>query len=102
MFTIQLVFSGILILCGYLVKVFPNLIAGYNSLSDDEKNRIDVPKLSGFLRKVLVWSGIFTLMNYLILDYFNIQIALIFSINSGLTLLLLIFSAIYSKSNFLR
>lgn len=37
----QILVSLILIVCGFLVKKHPNLIAGYNTMSQAEKNKIN-------------------------------------------------------------
>lgn len=47
----------ILIICGLLVKPFPNLIAGYNTMNKEEKAKIDIDKLSSYMRKYLVIIG---------------------------------------------
>ncbi len=47
-----------LILLGFLVKKFPNLIAGYNTMSAEEKARVDVEGLSSHMRNSLIVIGL--------------------------------------------
>lgn len=46
-----------LILCGFLVKRFPMLIAGYNTMSAAKKKQVDIKGLSTFLCRCLVIMG---------------------------------------------
>ena len=43
---------------GFLVKKYPNLIAGYNDLDDEQKKSVDVQRLSSFLRSALIIIGV--------------------------------------------
>ena len=47
----------ILIISGILVKINPNLIAGYNTLSETEKKKIDIKRLSTFMHNGLIIIG---------------------------------------------
>ena len=47
----------ILIISGVLVKLNPNLLAGYNTLSEEQKKEIDIDKVSTIARNVLVLTG---------------------------------------------
>ena len=58
MLFVELITGIILIICGFLVKINPNLIAGYNSMSDDEKKKIDMTKISIFMYKSLISIGV--------------------------------------------
>ena len=52
------IFTGfILIIVGLLVKQYPNLLAGYNTLSDEQKKEIDIEKVSTIARNVIVLTG---------------------------------------------
>ena len=52
------IFTGfILIIVGLLVKQYPNLLAGYNTLSEDKKKEIDIEKVSTIARNVIVLTG---------------------------------------------
>ena len=84
MIYLHLLISTILILCGFLVKLFPNLIAGYNYLPKEEKDKIDITKLSLFL----------------ILDSLNINEYNILFINTVLIVIVIVIAAFYADSNF--
>lgn len=52
------IFTGvILIVVGLLVKQYPNLLAGYNTLSEEQKKEIDIEKVSTIARNVIVLTG---------------------------------------------
>lgn len=55
-----------LILCGFLVKRFPMLIAGYNTMSPAKKKLVDIKGLSTFLCRCLVFMGVGMLVLYLL------------------------------------
>mgnify|MGYP000142903666 CR=1 FL=1 len=63
-YIIGFVFIGL----GFLVKAFPGLIAGYNTLSDAEKKNVDVSGLSSFVRNCLIGIGLAMFMAIGILD----------------------------------
>ena len=68
----QLLVSLILIVSGFLVKRFPNLIAGYNTLSKTDKEKINIKELSTFLKYTLICLGLLTLLLYYVLDVINV------------------------------
>lgn len=47
----------ILIICGILVKLNPNLIAGYNTLSEADKKKVDIKRLSMYMHNGLIIIG---------------------------------------------
>lgn len=49
--------GAFLIVVGLLVKRFPMLIAGYNTLPAEKKKNVDVEGLSSFMRRHLVIIG---------------------------------------------
>ena len=52
------IFTGVmLIIVGLLVKQYPNLLAGYNTLSEEQKKEIDIEKVSTIARNVIVLTG---------------------------------------------
>ena len=53
-YIIGIIFIGL----GFLIKAFPGLIAGYNTLSDEEKKNVDVDGLSTYGRNCLVGIGL--------------------------------------------
>ncbi len=53
-----LIASTILIAAGLAVKKYPNLIAGYNTMPDDQKKKVDIGALSSFMRVALISMGL--------------------------------------------
>jgi len=51
-----------LIAIGFLVKAFPVLIAGYNTIPKDKKKKVDVKGLSTLMCNVLIIIGL-TIIN---------------------------------------
>ena len=62
--TTVLITAFILIGLGVLVKRFPILIAGYNTMSKEEKENVDVKGLSTFMCYSLVGMGTVPLLTY--------------------------------------
>ena len=51
-------FAGaFVIVCGLLVKRFPMLISGYNTLPKEKRKNVDIDGLSSFMRRHLVIIG---------------------------------------------
>ena len=73
MYFAELITGIILIIVGVLVKLFPDLIAGYNSLSDNDKSKIDIKKLSTTMRSVLVILGGVAILIGIISKQLNIK-----------------------------
>jgi hypothetical protein len=96
----QLTVSTILILCGLLVNYNPNLLAGYNTLSEKEKKLIDIKKLSAFFRNILTALGVFGLILHILLDFCNVNENYILLINSSLVLITIFCASIYANYNF--
>jgi hypothetical protein len=49
---------------GFLVKSAPDLIAGYNTMSKDEKKNVDIKGLSTFMRNGLITIGLSIIIGY--------------------------------------
>lgn len=64
--TTVLITAFILIGLGVLVKRFPILIAGYNTMSKEEKMNVDVKGLSAFMCYSLVGMGTVSVLAYYI------------------------------------
>lgn len=64
--TTVLITAFILIGLGVLVKRFPILIAGYNTMSKEEKMNVDVKGLSAFMCYSLVGMGTVPVLAYYI------------------------------------
>ena len=56
-FTILLLGGALLIVVGLLVKRFPMLISGYNTLPKEKRKNVDIDGLSSFMRRHLVIIG---------------------------------------------
>ena len=56
-FTILLLGGVLLIVVGLLVKRFPMLISGYNTLPKEKRKNVDIDGLSSFMRRHLVIIG---------------------------------------------
>ena len=72
----QLLGGGLLVLLGILVRFFPNLIAGYNTMSAEQKKNVDVKGLSRFMCLSLAaigigWIALGMLAGNLGTDYLN-------------------------------
>ncbi|MFN3800289.1 DUF3784 domain-containing protein [Belliella pelovolcani] len=65
-----------LIALGFLVKVFPNLIAGYNTMSQRQKENVDIEGLSTFMRNALVLLGALVIVGYYVLNWLELASAL--------------------------
>jgi hypothetical protein len=48
----------VLIGIGFLVKAFPNLIAGYNTMAQNQKDNVDIEGLSTFIRNGFLVMGL--------------------------------------------
>jgi hypothetical protein len=69
----ELLTGIILIFCGLLVKYNPNLIAGYNTMSEKQKESIDVTKLSTMMRNYLVIIGALVILIGIILFLLDVK-----------------------------
>ena len=50
------------VVMGFLVKAFPMLIAGYNTMSHKERAQVDIRGFSSFMRNVFVTMGLIILI----------------------------------------
>lgn len=69
-------FEGIIvglvfIILGFLVKAFPNLLAGYNTMTKEQKVNVDVQGLTSWARKCLVGIGVVLIVAGIVLPIFN-------------------------------
>ncbi|GAB2615823.1 DUF3784 domain-containing protein [Belliella aquatica] len=59
------VYTGLFLIgLGFLVKAFPNLIAGYNTMSEKQKEKVDIEGLSTFMRDGLIVIGLIVIIGY--------------------------------------
>lgn len=73
MLFLGILIGAIFIICGLLVKKNPNLIAGYNSMSAEEKKNIDIITLSTFLHNALIIIGVLAILAGAILFFFKVK-----------------------------
>jgi len=64
--TVHLITGLFFIGLGFLVKAFPDLIAGYNTLSPEKKKNVDIDGLSRYTRKGLIIMGLMIILGYLL------------------------------------
>ncbi len=62
MLFVETLVGAIFIICGLLVKKYPNLIAGYNTMTAEEKKNIDIKKFSTLLHNGLIITGALAIM----------------------------------------
>jgi uncharacterized membrane protein YraQ (UPF0718 family) len=54
---------------GFLIKSFPNLIAGYNTMSEDKKKHVDIEGLSTFMRNSFIIIGLSIITGYYVFKW---------------------------------
>jgi uncharacterized membrane protein len=62
MFFPELITGTILIVTGFLVKIFPDLIAGHNTLSSEQKKKVNIKGLSSMMKHYLIILGILVII----------------------------------------
>jgi uncharacterized membrane protein len=67
----QFLLAVMFMLLGYMVYKFPNLIAGYNTMSDEDKSKVDIKGLKKWTRNVLVIIGVLLLLSNYLCHYFD-------------------------------
>ena len=68
---IQISLGCMLIVIGFFVKKHPNLIAGYNTMTKEEKKSFDIAGYSSLMKKVTIISGIVVIIGTQICEYFK-------------------------------
>ena len=63
----------ILIICGILVKINPDLIAGYNTLSEADKKKVDIKRLSTYMHNGLIIIGAVSIIAAIIMFFIGIK-----------------------------
>jgi len=67
-------FTGVfMIALGFLVKIFPNLIAGYNTMSAKDKANVDIEGLSTYMRKGLILIGVSIIVGYFFFKWIGLD-----------------------------
>lgn len=68
---IIVIIGSFLIALGFLVKSYPNLIAGYNTLPEEQKKNVDIESLSTLIRNGLILIGASVIGGYFLLSLFG-------------------------------
>lgn len=63
----MLIIAAVLFVLGMLVRKYPNLIAGYNTMTAEQKKNVDVKGLSNFMRRSLC---VIAVLMIVIVSYF--------------------------------
>lgn len=63
-----------LIAMGFLVRKFPILIAGYNTMSKEEKKNVDVDGLSRTMRNGMITMGLSIIIGYHLFAWLGLQL----------------------------
>jgi hypothetical protein len=67
-------FTGVLMIAlGFLVKIFPNLIAGYNTMSAKDKANVDIEGLSTYMRNGLILIGVSIIVGYFFFKWLGLD-----------------------------
>lgn len=89
----------ILIISGILVKKYPNLIAGYNTLSAEEKKKIDIKRLSNFMHNSLIIIGALSIIVAIILYAIGIKQSYRFIVITSIIIIGLIYMLVQGNAN---
>lgn len=63
----------ILIICGILVKYNPHFIAGYNTLSETDKKKIDIKRLSMYMHNGLIIIGAVSIISSIVMYFLEVM-----------------------------
>ncbi|MFD1613602.1 DUF3784 domain-containing protein [Gelatiniphilus marinus] len=94
LFVVTLV-GAIFIICGLFVKKYPNLIAGYNTMTAEEKKNIDIKKFSTFLHNGLIITGALAILVSVL--FCILKIPLLYSLLTET--LIIVFGLLYTLIN---
>jgi hypothetical protein len=70
---INLLVGGLIIILGLLIKRFPDLLAGYNTMSKEEQKKVDINGLTSIIRGCLIVIGSIIIIGSLMSILFNIN-----------------------------
>lgn len=62
-----LIIAAVLFVLGMLVRKYPNLIAGYNTMTAEQKKNVDVKGLSNFMRRSLCVIAVLMIVSYFVM-----------------------------------
>ncbi len=70
---LNLAIGGFLIGIGFLVKANPMAIAGYNTMSEEKRQNVDIDGLSSMMRNYMIGMGLLVIIGGLLLDWMGWQ-----------------------------
>jgi len=68
-----LIVSVLLVALGFLVKAFPMLIAGYNTMNPKERAQVDIKGLSSLIRNVFIIMGLSILLGTYLFEWLGMS-----------------------------
>lgn len=69
-----LIVSVLLVALGFLVKAFPMLIAGYNTMSPKERAQVDIKGLSSLMRNAFIIMGLSILLGTYLFEWLGMSV----------------------------
>jgi uncharacterized protein DUF3784 len=88
--TTTLIIGAGLVLVGFLVKIFPELIAGYNTMSAKEKAKVDIDGLSSMMRNTLIIMGVLVALSQPLMTLLDLK-----QYTSGALITIVLFSTFF-------
>ena len=76
---LNLIFGLFMIGMGFLVKSFPNLIAGYNTMPKNKKENVDIVGLSTYMRNSFIIIGLTIISGYYFFKWISLTLRISFS-----------------------
>lgn len=77
---------------GFLVKSFPNLIAGYNTMTIEQKKNVDIKSLSSLMRNGLIYMGLAIIAGYFLFKWLGLSLLansmILIAVLPGVTILI--------------
>ena len=92
-----LIIGLILIIAGFMVKRNPNLIAGYNSLTKEQKKKVDINGMSTMMRNYFVITGIFVVLIQIVLTELEVKPHYSLLVSSSLIVIAILIMALHAK-----
>lgn len=69
-----LIIGAVMIISGFLVKSYPNLIAGYNTLPEYQKKNVDIKGLSTFMRNGFILIGLVIIIGHYLFKWMGFTV----------------------------
>lgn len=100
-FFVLVLIGGVFIVIGFIVKAFPDSIAGYNTMSAEKKKNVDIDGLSTLGRNGMVITGVLTIVLPSFFRLFQLEInegILLMGIPLAMIAILLVLSQKYDHN----